>query len=46
MRGVLLEDAKFSATERVLFVDDFIKADQILLCNSLRGAMKAEVISK
>jgi para-aminobenzoate synthetase/4-amino-4-deoxychorismate lyase len=46
MRGVLLEDAKFSATERVLFVDDLIKADQILLCNSLRGAMKAEVISK
>jgi para-aminobenzoate synthetase/4-amino-4-deoxychorismate lyase len=43
MRGLLLEDTKFGATEKVLFVDDLLKADQILLCNSLRGGMNAEL---
>src|SRR6516225_3905978 len=36
MRGLLLEDRQFGAKEKVLFVDDLLKADQILLCNSLR----------
>jgi para-aminobenzoate synthetase/4-amino-4-deoxychorismate lyase len=46
MRGILLEDGQFAAKEKVLFVDDLLQADQILLCNSLRGAMSAKLASE
>jgi para-aminobenzoate synthetase/4-amino-4-deoxychorismate lyase len=46
MRSILLEDIDFDANERVLFPEDLFRAEEILLCNSLRGAMKAELIAK
>jgi para-aminobenzoate synthetase/4-amino-4-deoxychorismate lyase len=46
MRSILLEDIDFDANERVLVPEDLFRAEEILLCNSLRGAMKAELIAK
>jgi branched-subunit amino acid aminotransferase/4-amino-4-deoxychorismate lyase len=44
MRGVLLGDKSFDAGERVLFLDDLLDAEDILLCNSLRGVMRATLL--
>jgi para-aminobenzoate synthetase / 4-amino-4-deoxychorismate lyase len=44
MRGVLLEDGDLQASERVLTLDDLRRADAVLLCNALRGAVVAEVL--
>ncbi|HDR9484705.1 TPA: bifunctional anthranilate synthase component I family protein/class IV aminotransferase [Burkholderia aenigmatica] len=41
MRGVLLEDRAFGATERVVTRDDLARADALLLTNALRGALDA-----
>jgi para-aminobenzoate synthetase/4-amino-4-deoxychorismate lyase len=46
MRSILLEAIDFDANEKVLFPKDLFQAEEILLCNSLRGAMKAELIAK
>jgi branched-subunit amino acid aminotransferase/4-amino-4-deoxychorismate lyase len=44
MRGMLLKDRSFDAAERVLFLNDLLEAEDILLCNSLRGIMKAKLL--
>jgi para-aminobenzoate synthetase/4-amino-4-deoxychorismate lyase len=44
MRAVMLDDAKWSAQERILTLDDLHRAEQIVACNALRGAMQAEIV--
>ncbi|CAB3710924.1 Isochorismate synthase MenF [Paraburkholderia sediminicola] len=44
MRGVLLEDAGLRAAERVLTRVDVQNAEALLVCNALRGAVKARVL--
>jgi branched-subunit amino acid aminotransferase/4-amino-4-deoxychorismate lyase len=44
MREVLLGDRSFNAGERVLFFSDLLDAEDILLCNSLRGVMQARLL--
>ncbi|WP_241303353.1 chorismate-binding protein [Burkholderia stabilis] len=41
MRGVLLDDPAFGATERVVTRDDLARAQALLLTNALRGALDA-----
>jgi para-aminobenzoate synthetase/4-amino-4-deoxychorismate lyase len=43
MRGVLLEDTELQATERVLVREDVERAEALLLCNALRGAVAARL---
>ncbi|MET3119155.1 para-aminobenzoate synthetase/4-amino-4-deoxychorismate lyase [Undibacterium sp. GrIS 1.8] len=44
MRAVMLDDSQWQASEKQLRMDDLRHADQVMVCNSLRGAMLAEVI--
>lgn len=44
MRGLLLEDAGLHAAERVLTRADVQNAEALLVCNALRGAVKARVL--
>ena len=44
MRGVLLDDPHWQATERRLTLADLQAADKIVLCNALRGVMPAQVV--
>ncbi|MFM0031664.1 aminodeoxychorismate synthase component I [Paraburkholderia madseniana] len=44
MRGVLLEDTGLRAAERVLTRVDVQNAEALLVCNALRGAVKARVL--
>jgi para-aminobenzoate synthetase/4-amino-4-deoxychorismate lyase len=46
MRSVLLEDPRRGATERRLTRADVLRADAILVCNALRGALTATVVHK
>ncbi|WP_423378358.1 chorismate-binding protein [Burkholderia sp. LMG 32019] len=41
MRGVMLDDRAFGATERVVTRDDLARAEALLLTNALRGALDA-----
>ncbi len=41
MRGVLLDDRAFGATERIVTRDDLARAEALLLTNALRGALDA-----
>jgi para-aminobenzoate synthetase/4-amino-4-deoxychorismate lyase len=41
MRGVLLADAAWNASERIITRDMLGVADEIMVCNSLRGPLKA-----
>lgn len=41
MRTVLLADPAWNAKERRLFPDDLRQAQEIIICNALRGAMRA-----
>ncbi|MDB5774424.1 MAG: pabB [Herbaspirillum sp.] len=43
MRAVLLADAAWNATERNLTLDDLRHAEDIVVCNALRGALHATV---
>jgi para-aminobenzoate synthetase / 4-amino-4-deoxychorismate lyase len=43
MRAVILEDPTWNATERVLTWDDLMGAEDLVVCNALRGAIKAVV---
>jgi para-aminobenzoate synthetase/4-amino-4-deoxychorismate lyase len=43
MRSVLLEDPAWAAREARLTVDDLMRAQQLVLCNALRGAMPASL---
>ncbi|WP_321920719.1 bifunctional anthranilate synthase component I family protein/class IV aminotransferase [Burkholderia sp. BCC1998] len=44
MRGVLLEDPALGAKERVLTLDDVLNADELMICNALRGSVAARLI--
>lgn len=44
MREILLEDKRYQLTEQVLTLGDVRAAEQIMLCNSLRGAFVVELI--
>jgi para-aminobenzoate synthetase/4-amino-4-deoxychorismate lyase len=41
MRSVLLEDAAWQGRERVLTREDLLRAEEIVVCNALRGALRA-----
>ncbi|HTI17380.1 MAG TPA: bifunctional anthranilate synthase component I family protein/class IV aminotransferase [Trinickia sp.] len=45
MRQVLLEDTMFAARERVLTLADVRCAEALVVCNALRGALPARIIS-
>jgi para-aminobenzoate synthetase / 4-amino-4-deoxychorismate lyase len=44
MREVLLADPAWAASERTLTLDDLRAAQQVVVCNALRGAMTAAVV--
>ncbi|AXK64578.1 bifunctional anthranilate synthase component I family protein/class IV aminotransferase [Burkholderia sp. IDO3] len=44
MRGVLLDDPAVGAQARVLTLDDVLNADELMICNALRGPMAARLI--
>ncbi|WP_321819948.1 MULTISPECIES: bifunctional anthranilate synthase component I family protein/class IV aminotransferase [unclassified Burkholderia] len=44
MRGVLLDDPALGAKERVLTLDDVLNADELMICNALRGSVAARLI--
>lgn len=45
MRALVLNDARYRATEKQLRLEDLRTADEIILCNSLRGVMSAQCIN-
>lgn len=45
MRSVLLKDVAWAAAERTITRKDLLNAQSVMLCNALRGAIAAEVIS-
>jgi para-aminobenzoate synthetase/4-amino-4-deoxychorismate lyase len=45
MRAVLLDDAAWSASERLLRRADLARAEAIVVCNALRGALAATVVT-
>jgi para-aminobenzoate synthetase / 4-amino-4-deoxychorismate lyase len=46
MRGVLLADPGWGATERSLSRADVLGAEEIVVCNALRGAVRAKVLDR
>nr|WP_217345450.1 chorismate-binding protein [Noviherbaspirillum sp. L7-7A]MBV0879732.1 chorismate-binding protein [Noviherbaspirillum sp. L7-7A] len=46
MRGVLLDDPAWGAREARLSMADLRRAEQVLVCNALRGALRARVVSE
>jgi len=46
MRGVLMEKTELNVTLRVLSRQDLLRADELIVCNALRGALKAELIHR
>jgi para-aminobenzoate synthetase/4-amino-4-deoxychorismate lyase len=44
MRQVLLDDAAMSARERMLTQADLLRAEALIMCNALRGALPARII--
>ena len=44
MRGLLLEDPDWAACERSLWRDDLRRAEAIVVCNALRGALPARLL--
>jgi para-aminobenzoate synthetase / 4-amino-4-deoxychorismate lyase len=44
MRSVLLADPAWSATECRLDLDDLRRAEHVVACNSLRGALAAQIV--
>jgi para-aminobenzoate synthetase/4-amino-4-deoxychorismate lyase len=45
MRSVLLADASMEARERVLLRPDVLRAEALMLCNALRGAVPARLVA-
>ncbi len=43
MRAVLLADPTWNASERTLTLDDLRNADEVVICNALRGALAAKI---
>lgn len=46
LRGVMLEDPAWSAAERVLTRTDLRNAEAIVVCNALRGALRAHLVER
>lgn len=46
MRGVLLDDPRWRAREARLTIADLHRAEQVVVCNALRGAMPARLASQ
>ena len=46
MRATLLADPAWRARERVLTLDDLFRADDIVVCNALRGAVAARLAAR
>ncbi len=44
MRSVLLEDQQMQACEHSLTIKDLQQADEIIVCNALRGALAASLV--
>ena len=44
MRGVLLDDPAWAAREATLTMHDLLRAQRVVVCNALRGAMPATVL--
>jgi para-aminobenzoate synthetase/4-amino-4-deoxychorismate lyase len=44
MRSVLLDDPAWAAAERRLTLDDVQRAEAIVVCNALRGALRARLL--
>jgi len=44
MRAVLLEDPVWAAQERTLTIEDLRSAEEVMVCNALRGALPAAVV--
>ena len=45
MRALVLEDPAWQALERSLSRDDLDRAEAVMVCNALRGALRARVIA-
>ncbi len=46
MRSVVLDDPAWSSAERVLTRKDLERADAFMVCNALRGPLKARIVSR
>jgi para-aminobenzoate synthetase/4-amino-4-deoxychorismate lyase len=46
MRGVLLEDAELAAVEAPICAAELARAQEIIVCNALRGALRARVAGR
>jgi branched-subunit amino acid aminotransferase/4-amino-4-deoxychorismate lyase len=46
MRATLLADPAWDARERVLTLDDLLRADEIVVCNALRGPLAARLAAR
>jgi para-aminobenzoate synthetase/4-amino-4-deoxychorismate lyase len=44
MRSILLEDPTLNAREAILTHADLLRADEILVCNALRGRLRAKLM--
>jgi para-aminobenzoate synthetase/4-amino-4-deoxychorismate lyase len=44
MRSVVLNDPAWKASERSLRMEDLLAAEQIMVCNALRGTMPARLL--
>jgi para-aminobenzoate synthetase / 4-amino-4-deoxychorismate lyase len=44
MRAILLKDPAWAAQERTLTLDDLHRAEEVVVCNALRGALPAIVV--
>ncbi|OWW18909.1 aminodeoxychorismate synthase component I [Noviherbaspirillum denitrificans] len=44
MRGVLLDDPAWAARERRLTLEDLRAAEEVILCNALRGVLPATIV--
>jgi para-aminobenzoate synthetase / 4-amino-4-deoxychorismate lyase len=44
MRTVMLADAAWDASERAMRLDDLRRAQEVVVCNALRGALSATII--
>jgi para-aminobenzoate synthetase/4-amino-4-deoxychorismate lyase len=44
MRAVLLEDATLNAEEKILTLNDLRKAEEVVICNALRGTLPATIV--
>jgi para-aminobenzoate synthetase/4-amino-4-deoxychorismate lyase len=46
MRSVILEDPAWNSAERLLTRKDLNRADALMVCNALRGSLKARIVNR